>query len=215
MLVAAEPLEADDADRPRAEAALALQPRRDRVGRLRLQPLEVERAAEPDERRGAGARRARARELRGREARRAPRAVGGACRPPSAGAAARMIARSICRARLAWISWPATARSSACATVAVRIGRSPRSRRSVSPSSGSSREAAQELASGRRRARARSGRGRRRRRCRRRPRSSRRRAATACDALEPVVDADRRAVGAVDDDAASRREACRPETRRE
>ena len=30
------------------------------------------------------------------------------------------------RARLAWISWPATARSSACATVPVRIGRRPR-----------------------------------------------------------------------------------------
>ena len=56
-----------------------------------------------------------------------------------------MIARSIWRARFAWISWPATARRSDCATVAVRIGRSPRSLGIVSRSSGSLREAPQEL----------------------------------------------------------------------
>ena len=49
-LVPAEPFERDDADRPRAEAALALEAPRDDVGRQLLQPLEVEPAAEPDER---------------------------------------------------------------------------------------------------------------------------------------------------------------------
>ena len=52
--------------------------------------------------------------------------VGAACRPPSSRVAARITARSICRASRAVISCPATARSSACATVAVRIGRRPR-----------------------------------------------------------------------------------------
>src|SRR3954453_6197558 len=43
---AAEPPERDDPDRPRADAALALQPRGDAVARHLLQPLEVDRAAE-------------------------------------------------------------------------------------------------------------------------------------------------------------------------
>ena len=55
VVVAAEPFEADDADRPRPEAALALEPRRDGGGRDVVQPLELDRAADPHER---GARRA-------------------------------------------------------------------------------------------------------------------------------------------------------------
>ena len=50
--------------------------------------------AEPEPPSCAGEKRARSAE------------VGGACRPPCSGVAARMIVRSICRARLAWISWP-------------------------------------------------------------------------------------------------------------
>ena len=53
MLEAAEPFEADDAGRPRAEAALALDPADDGVGRQIVEPLELEAAAEPDERRAA------------------------------------------------------------------------------------------------------------------------------------------------------------------
>src|SRR5581483_1500429 len=52
-LVAPEPVQADDADRPRAEPRLAEQPPCHRVGGLPPQALEVERAAEADERRGA------------------------------------------------------------------------------------------------------------------------------------------------------------------
>src|SRR5206468_1897573 len=56
VLVAPEALEADDAERPRPEAALAGQPGDDGVRRLLLQPLEVERPADTDERPGlAGA----------------------------------------------------------------------------------------------------------------------------------------------------------------
>src|SRR5206468_3134753 len=50
---AAEALEADDADRPRAEAAFAAEPECGRVGRHAAQPLEVERPAEADQRAGA------------------------------------------------------------------------------------------------------------------------------------------------------------------
>src|SRR4051812_30167671 len=46
---AAEPFEADDADRPRAEAALALEPLRDDSRRLTVQALELDRAAQADE----------------------------------------------------------------------------------------------------------------------------------------------------------------------
>ena len=42
------------------------------------------------------------------------------------------------RAALAWISWPQTAFSSECVTVAVRSGRSPRRLRTARPISGSS-----------------------------------------------------------------------------
>src|SRR4051794_30394854 len=52
-LVAAEALETDDAGGPRAEPALALEPARDGLGGHPLQRLEVERAAEPHERRPA------------------------------------------------------------------------------------------------------------------------------------------------------------------
>src|ERR1700722_19057028 len=67
-LAAAEPLDADDADRPRADAALTQQARGAPLGRLAAQRLEVERAAEPDERRAAAGAEAQARELGGREA---------------------------------------------------------------------------------------------------------------------------------------------------
>src|SRR5581483_11457399 len=53
VLVAAETFEADDAKRPGAEAALAPEPCDDRGGRLSLQPLQVERAAQADECAGA------------------------------------------------------------------------------------------------------------------------------------------------------------------
>src|SRR5947208_1867308 len=52
-LVAAEPLEADDADRPRPEAPLALESAGHGVGREVLELLELERATEADERRAA------------------------------------------------------------------------------------------------------------------------------------------------------------------
>ena len=66
-LVAAEPLERDHADGPRADAALAQQPRCDCIDRQRLQPLEIERAAHPDERGAAARVQAEPPELRGRE----------------------------------------------------------------------------------------------------------------------------------------------------
>ena len=99
-LVAAEPLEADDADRPGPEPALALEPPRDGVGRERLQRLEVGASG----RAGRATRRAarRARGCAARRARSAPRSaqVGAAWRPPSSRVAARTTARSIARARL-------------------------------------------------------------------------------------------------------------------
>ena len=49
MLGPAEPLQADDARRPGAEARLARETLDDGVGRKVVQPLEVDRAAEPDE----------------------------------------------------------------------------------------------------------------------------------------------------------------------
>src|SRR5215831_4340142 len=55
-LETAEPLEADDPDRPRPEARFALEPPGDRVRRVALERFQVERPAEPDERpRTAGA----------------------------------------------------------------------------------------------------------------------------------------------------------------
>src|SRR5436190_10988183 len=48
-LVTAEALEADDADRPRAEPRLAHEPRGGCVGRHSAQTLELQRAAEADE----------------------------------------------------------------------------------------------------------------------------------------------------------------------
>ena len=126
-LVAAEPLEADDAGRPGAEAALALEPSRatTSVGSV-FSASRSSRAAEADERRAAPGAEPEPAQLGGRE----PREVG-ARSAPRGGRRARASPRgSRCarsaRARLAVISWPATARSSACATVAVRSGRSPR-----------------------------------------------------------------------------------------
>ena len=145
-LVAAEPLEADDAGRPGPEAALALEPLRGDLGREPLQLLEVGAAAEPDER-GAAAgpepevgRARRARTARGR-----PRSARPWSSPSCARRGADRRVRSIARASRAVISWPATARSRAWATVAVRSGRMPRRWRVARPTSGIVGEPAQEL----------------------------------------------------------------------
>ena len=53
MLASAEALEAHDAGRPRAEAALALDPPYDRVGGEVVEPLELEAAAKADNGRAA------------------------------------------------------------------------------------------------------------------------------------------------------------------
>jgi hypothetical protein len=53
---------------------------------------------------------------------------------------ARITARSIARASLAWINWPQIARSTLCATVGSRVGRRPESSRIERPSSGSERK---------------------------------------------------------------------------
>jgi hypothetical protein len=66
-LEAPETLEADHADRPRPEAALALEAPRRRIGRDAAQTLEVERSAEADECGRAPAAEAVRRELRGRQ----------------------------------------------------------------------------------------------------------------------------------------------------
>src|SRR5437870_5406439 len=66
---ASQPLSPDDADRIRADAALALEPVRGRVGRKRPQPLGIEGAADPDESRRLPRREAEAVELGGCEAR--------------------------------------------------------------------------------------------------------------------------------------------------
>src|SRR5438034_915120 len=65
--VAAEPLHADDADRPGPEPARTLKPVRGRGGRLRAEALEVERAAEPDQRRASAGAEAEAPQLRRRK----------------------------------------------------------------------------------------------------------------------------------------------------
>ena len=126
-------------DRPRPEPALACRAARRRWRSARV--FSRSSSSVRQSRISAPARRAprpSLRELGRRVARRSLAHVGGACSPPSSGVVARTIVRSIWRARLAWISWPATARRSACATVPVRIGRSPRSCRTLSPRSGSS-----------------------------------------------------------------------------
>ena len=145
MLVAAEALEADDAGRPRAEAALALEPADDGVGRQVVEALELEARG----RAGRAPRRA-ARAARAGAARTAPTAasaevVGGSLRPVAATVtsasrlcSARITERSSVRAVFESMSWPQTARRSACATVAVRTGRSPRRCFVARPSSGSS-----------------------------------------------------------------------------
>ena len=53
MLEATEPFETDDARRPGTEPALALDPADDSIGRQVVEPLELEVAAEPDDRRAA------------------------------------------------------------------------------------------------------------------------------------------------------------------
>ena len=133
---AAESLEADDAERPRAETALAEEPVGDRgVGssfrrsssseRVSRASVAPRRAWRPSLRSSAGEKRARS------------EVVGGMLSPSRRSVAARTIRRSIARASLARISWPQSARSRAWATVASRTGRSPRRRRTVAPSSGS------------------------------------------------------------------------------
>ncbi len=140
--------------RARARSGRALRCRRPRPtkarGRAHVRAVRRRRpragaSAAPDRRNGRAGSGTRRDGPRARACR-AARAKNGPVRPRSAahegrraaGVAARMIVRSICRARLAWISWPATARRSAWATVPVRIGLRPRTLRSVSASSGSS-----------------------------------------------------------------------------
>src|SRR5262249_28933841 len=67
VLEAAQPFEADDTRRPRAEAALALDPPRDRVRLEVVQPFQLEAAAEPDEGRASPLVQTEAAQLEGRE----------------------------------------------------------------------------------------------------------------------------------------------------
>src|SRR5581483_11534123 len=67
-VVAAKPLEADDAGRPRAEPRLAHEPRGDAIRRPAPELLEVERPAEAHERRAAARAEPEPAQLRGREA---------------------------------------------------------------------------------------------------------------------------------------------------
>ena len=107
VLLAAEPLEADDADRPRPEPALALEPGGDGVGRAR-------RAAARARASGRSGRASRPR-LACRPSARSSRATKRASVSQSGGAwsrdgrrrGARTIGRSISRARRDSISWPA------------------------------------------------------------------------------------------------------------
>jgi len=66
-LPAAEPLEADDADRPRSDASFALEPPRHRVGRELTQAFELERPADPHERGGPACVETERAQPRGRE----------------------------------------------------------------------------------------------------------------------------------------------------
>ena len=137
-LVAAEALEADDAGRPRPEPALALEPLRHDLGR---EPFSASRSMPRQSRTSAAPRRAPSPRRRSSAGEKRPRSAAVGARVQAAelrGVAARMTARSISRASRAVISCPATARSSACATVAVRSGRSPRRCFVARPSSGSS-----------------------------------------------------------------------------
>ena len=137
-LVAAEALEADDADRPRPEAALALEPRARRhrsggpsaprgrsSGRARTS-VAPRRAPRP----ARAARPSRSAPGRRRSARRGGRRG----RRRGADDAPLVLARTAARGS----AGPATARRSACATVAVRRGRRPPGAAVASPRSGSS-----------------------------------------------------------------------------
>ena len=124
VLEAAETLEADDTRRPRAEAALALDPADDRLGRQVVEPLELEAAAETDDGRAATLVQAEPPQLERRDAPRASRRTAARRgRPRRGGASARITRRSRLRAVFESMSCPQTARSSACATVGVRGGR--------------------------------------------------------------------------------------------
>ena len=120
--------------------ALALEPARDDArSAAPRSALEVERAAEPDERGAAAGAEPEPRELGGREA---PEVGGGRRRRAgrrAAALAARITRRSIARASRGGDQLARrAARRSAWATVAVRSGRSPRSSRIGAASSGSS-----------------------------------------------------------------------------
>src|SRR3954454_2060552 len=69
VVVSTESLEADDADRPGPEAALPVEPRRDDRGRDMVQPLQLDRAAEADERGAAAGVQAGGAQLRRRDRR--------------------------------------------------------------------------------------------------------------------------------------------------
>ena len=128
-VVATEPLQCDDADRPRADTTLASEPLERAV--VGAEPVEVDRPGEPRERRARPAGEPARGDARRRESRRAPTRDGGSS--PHA----RMIARSIWSAREAWISCPQTPRITAWVTVALRRVRIPRRRWTAGPISGS------------------------------------------------------------------------------
>src|SRR5207248_4766707 len=86
VLAATQALEADDARRPRAESTLAHEARDDGFGGEAAQPLRIEGAAEPDERRGLALRKPEPAQLepgerRERRAGRRPPAPGPPPRP--------------------------------------------------------------------------------------------------------------------------------------
>ena len=136
-VVPAEALQRDDSDAPRSDAALASETC------VSASSAEVPRPRGRSSGRAASRVAARSPPARSRRARgrRAARA------PPLGGSSphARITARSISTRPPDWMSWPQIASSVACATVAFRRGRSPRSARTERPSSGSRREPAMEL----------------------------------------------------------------------
>ena len=143
-LVVSEPLKPDDAARPRAEPALPLEPLGDLARVQFAQPLELDRPAQTDDRRGFPGREPEALQLHGRATREAFRRRRDA-KTPSVSHAQRISRRSIFLASDEVISWPQTARTSACVTEPRRMGRLPGSALSVRPSIGSPANRSEEL----------------------------------------------------------------------
>ena len=150
--------------RPRPTTARARARARAAARRLRSgAALSASRSSERQSRTSAAPRRAprpRLRSCGGREAARDRLRSGRRAARRARGVAARTTSRSIARARAAVISWPASARRSACATVAVRSGRSPRSWRIGAAEQRVVARTCAGTPSGRRRARGRSARAR-------------------------------------------------------